>query len=144
MSSWSDRARNDWKNPSHRHGRSPNKGVWKGANGMSEIGAQKIFFYQDNAPTHTSAVSITRVHETAFKPLAHPPCSPDSAPSDFYLFPNLEIWHGEKRFSSDEEVIATVDEYFKGFETSYFSGGIEILEDRWMKCVEVEWDYYEK
>ena len=48
------------------------------------------------------------------------------------------------RFWSDEEVITTVDAYFKGFETFYFFEGIKKLEERWTKCVEVEGDDVEK
>ena len=36
-----------------------------------------------------------------------------------------------------------MDEYFKGFETFYFSEGIKKLEERWTECVEVEEDYVE-
>ena len=36
------------------------------------------------------------------------------------LFPNLKTWLGRKKFSSNEEVIVTVNEYFADFETVYF------------------------
>ena len=78
------------------------------------------------------------MYELGFKLLLHLPFSPDLAPSELYSFSNLKIWLGGKRFSSNKEVIASVDEYFKGFETSYFSEGIKKLEERWRKCVEVE------
>ena len=63
---------------------------------------------------------MAKVHELRFKLLPYPSYSPDLAPSDFFLFPNLKIWIGGKRFSSVEEVSAAVDEYVKGVETSYF------------------------
>ena len=34
--------------------------------------------------------------------LPHPPYSPDLAPSDYFLFPNMKTWLGGKRFSSNE------------------------------------------
>ena len=85
-----------------------------------------------------------KVYELEFKLLPHPPYSPGLVLSDFFLFPNLKIWLGGNTFPSDDEVIAAVDEYFKGFETSYFSKGIKKLEERWTKCVEVERHYVEK
>ena len=97
---------------------------------------KKIVFHQDNAPVHTTGVSIAKVHELGFKLLPHPLYFPDLAPSDFFLFPNLKISLGGKRFSSDE-VIAAVDKYFKGFKTSYFFEGIKKLEERWTKCVDI-------
>ena len=87
---------------------------------------------------------MAKVHELGFKLLPHPSYSLDMAPSDFFLFPNLKIWLEGKRFSSDQEVFAAVDEYFKGFETAYFLEGIEKLEERWTKCVEIERDHVEK
>ena len=74
---------------------------------------------------------MAKVHELGFKLLPHPP---DLAPFNFFLFPNFKIWLGGKRFSFDEEIIAAVDEFFQGFETSYFSEGIKKLEERWTKC----------
>jgi len=50
----------------------------------------------------------------------HPPYSPDLAPCDFFLFPNLKTWLSGKKFSSNEEVIVAVNEYFADFETAYF------------------------
>jgi len=41
-------------------------------------------------------------------------------PRDFFLFPNLKTWLGGKKFSSNEEVIVAVNEYFADFETAYF------------------------
>jgi len=62
----------------------------------------------------------------------------------FFLFPNLKIWLGGKKFSFNEEVIAAVNAYFEGLETSYFSEGIKKLEHRWTKCVEFQGDYIKK
>ena len=87
---------------------------------------------------------MAKVHELGFKLFPHSPYSPNLTPSDFFLFPNLKIWLEEKRFSSDEEFITAVNEYFKHFETSHFSEGIIKLEERWTKCVKVEGVYVEK
>jgi len=38
----------------------------------------------------------------------------------FFLFSNLKTWFGGKKFSSNEEVIVAVNEYFADFETVYF------------------------
>ena len=43
---------------------------------------------QDNAPAHTSPVTMTAATECGFEVLPHPPYSPDMAPSDFCLFQN--------------------------------------------------------
>jgi len=41
------------------------------------------------------------------------------------------------RFSSDEEAIAAVDQYFVDFPESHFRNGIHLLENKWTKCIEL-------
>jgi len=50
--------------------------------------------------------------QLGYELIPHPPYSPDLAPYDFFLFPNLKTWLGGKKFSSNEEVIVAVNEYF--------------------------------
>jgi len=87
------------------------------------------------------------LHELRFELLSHPPYSPDLAPCDFFLFPNLKIWLGRQKLSSNEEVIAAMDANFEGFETSYFSEGIKKLKHTAglsVQTVELQEDYVEK
>ena len=49
-----------------------------------------------------------------------------------------------KHFSSNEEVIAVVEEYFAGLVESHFHDGINKLEDRWTKCIDLMGDYTEQ
>ena len=50
-----------------------------------------VLLLQDNAPAHTSQVVMTAATECGFEILDHPPYLPDMAPTDFYLFYNLEF-----------------------------------------------------
>jgi len=59
-------------------------------------------------------------YELGYELIPHPLYSPDLAPCDFFLFPNLKTWLGGKKFLSNEEVIVAVNEYFADFETAYF------------------------
>jgi len=86
---------------------------------------------------------MAKLHELRFELLPHPPYSPDLAPCDFFLFPNLKIWLGEKKFLSNKEVDA-VDAYFQDLETSYFSEGIKKLKHRCTKYVELQENYIKK
>jgi len=74
---------------------------------------------------------MVKLHELRFELLLHPFYSPDLDPCDFFLFLNFKIWLGGRKFSSNEEVIAAVDAYFEGLETSYFSEGIKKLKHCW-------------
>ena len=58
--------------------------------------------------------------EQKFELLPHAHYSPDLAPSDNFLFPNLKKWLGGRRFTNDEEVESAVNGYFEEFNGSYY------------------------
>jgi len=60
--------------------------------------------------------------------LEHPPCSPDLAPSDFYLFPKLKIFFIGQRFSSNQEATAAVEGYFVNLTKNLYRDGITALD----------------
>ena len=49
-----------------------------------------VLFLQDNAPEHKSVVVMTAVRDCGSELVDHPPYSPDMAPSDYFLFPNMK------------------------------------------------------
>lgn len=105
---------------------------------------KKILYHHDNASVHTCRTAMQKLEELRFEIIDHPPYSPDLAPSDFHLFPNLKKFLAGKRFESNEEVKTSVNEYFESLEESYFREGIEKLEHRWSKCIALRGDYVEK
>lgn len=108
------------------------------------LSTKKILFHQDNARVHTCIVAMSKFKELKYKLLPHPPYSPDLAPCDYFLFPNLKKWLGGQKFSSNEEVISETNAYFEGLEQFYFLEGILKLEKRWTKCIELKGNYVEK
>jgi histone-lysine N-methyltransferase SETMAR len=108
------------------------------------LAKKKVLFHHDNAPAHTSRIVTAKLEELRFERVPHAPYSPDLAPSDFFLFPNLKKWLGGRRFTSNEEVIAETNGYFAELEESYYCEGIKKLEHRWTKCTDLEGDYVEK
>ncbi|GFW24436.1 mariner transposase [Trichonephila clavipes] len=89
---------------------------------------------KDNAPTHKSVISMAKINELKFELLPHEPYSPDLAPSDYFLFPNLKTWLSGQRFSNDEEVILVVNGYFEEQDSSYNKKSIKLFEHHWEKC----------
>lgn len=89
-------------------------------------------------------VAMAKINELKFELLPHAPYSPDLAPSDYFLFPNLKKWLGGKRFANNEEVESVVDGYFEELDDSHYKQGIEAIEHRWEKCIELKGDYVEK
>ena len=111
---------------------------------LPHLQKKKILFYQDNAPSHTSAVAMAKIHELRFELLDHPPYSLDLAPSDFFLFLKLKVALGGQRFSSNEEAITFVNNYFAEKDAEYYLDGLKRWEHRWEKCVDLQGDYVEK
>ena len=86
---------------------------------------------------------MVKLYELGYELVPHLPYSPDLAPSDYILFPNLKKWLDGKRFSSNDEIIDQKNAYFKDFEKSYFLERIKKLEKRLTKCIELKGDYVE-
>lgn len=103
-----------------------------------------VLFHHDNAPAHSSAIATAKLFELRYEIVPHPPYSPDLAPSDYYLFPNLKNFLAGKKFASNSEVISETNAYFAELDKSYFMEGIKKLEHRWAKCIDLKGDYVEK
>ena len=103
-----------------------------------------MLFQHDNALAHTSAIATAKLFDLRYEILPHPPYSPDLAPSDYFLFPNMKSCFGGKRFSSNEEIIAATNKYFDGFDKNYFLKGIKKLEYRYNKCIQLKGNYVKK
>lgn len=105
---------------------------------------KKVLFHHDNAPAHSSLKAMVKLNDLRYELLPHPPYSPDLAPSDYYLFPNLKRWLQGKRFHSNEEVESETDAYFEDLGADYYLKGIKMLEDRWTKCIALKGNYVEE
>ena len=92
-----------------------------------------ILFHDDNAPSHTPNIAQAKKHELGSESLPRPAYSPDQAPSDYYLFPNLKRWLCGRRFKTNEEVEWETKGYFGVFDKSYYLEGIKKLKDRWSR-----------
>ena len=64
-----------------------------------------VLLQQDNARVHTCKVAMDGVERNRYEFIQHPAYSPDLAPSDFFLFPNLKKYIRGLHFRSDEEVV---------------------------------------
>lgn len=99
---------------------------------------KKTLFYQDNAPSHTSAVAMAKIYALRFALSDHLPYSPDLALSNFFLFPALKVWLGGQRFSSNKEIIASVEAYFAEQNANYYLNGLKKWEHCWKKCIDLK------
>jgi len=98
----------------------------------------------DNAPAHRSHVGQAAILESGFEEMHHPPHSPDLAPSDYHLFPNLKQPLCGQRFSTDDELTYATEEWLKEQSELFYFTGIEKLRQRYKLCTEKGGDYIKK
>lgn len=103
-----------------------------------------VVLLHDNARPHTAAHTVETLQKLKFEVLAHPPYSPDLAPSDYHLFGPLKETLRGRRFTSDQEMKEAVHAWLAAQPKTFFSEGIKKLVQRWNKCVEKQGDYVEK
>ena len=80
-----------------------------------------VLLQQDNTRVHTCKVAMDAVERNRYELIPHPAYSPDLAPSDFFLFPNLKKDIRGLHFRSDEEVVTAVEEWVNGKDPDFFS-----------------------
>ncbi|GFT69947.1 uncharacterized protein TNCV_4732681 [Trichonephila clavipes] len=76
--------------------------------------------------------------------LESPLYSPDSAPSDYFLFPRLKEHLSGRRFSSDSAVKTTAETWLNEQGPDFYQGGLSKLVLRSDKCLNRLGDYVEK
>ena len=69
----------------------------------------------------------------------HHPCSPDLAPSDFWLFPKLRGY----RYETIEEMKEAVTKVIDTLTQEDFHGSFQKLLERYNKCIAARGDYFE-
>ncbi len=57
---------------------------------MGENGWRNFYLHHDNAPPHTSAITLALIGSSGMDMVPHPPYSLDLAPCDYFLFPRLK------------------------------------------------------
>jgi len=74
----------------------------------------------DNAPAHRALATQNKLAYLGFQYLYHPPYSPNLAPSDFHLLPELKKKVKGRHISSDAEVIADAETWLDGQLSEFF------------------------
>ena len=90
-----------------------------------------VLLQQDNTRVHTCTVVIDVVEQNRYELIPHPAYSPDLAPSDFFLFPNLKKEIPGCHFQSDNDVVTAVEEWVNGKDPDFFSSGLMAFEHHW-------------
>jgi len=70
---------------------------------------------------------MEKLRDLHYELLKHPPCSPDLAPSDFYVFPKFKFFLTGQPFSSNQEALAAVEGYFGDLTKNHYRDRILAL-----------------
>ena len=105
---------------------------------------KRVLLLHDNARPHTAHVTVNLLEQWGWEILQYLPCSPDLAPSDFHLFPNMKKHLRAKRFKSRDDVKHDVQTWLRGQDPTFYQQGFEKRISRLDKCINREGDYVEK
>jgi histone-lysine N-methyltransferase SETMAR len=100
------------------------------------IFTKAFLFSHDIAPAHRALATQKKLAYLGFLFLDHTLYSPDLASSDYHLFPGLKKELKGRHFASDAEVIAASETWLDG-QLSFFLNGLQKLEQRAKKCIEL-------
>jgi histone-lysine N-methyltransferase SETMAR len=81
------------------------------------------------------------IKQFGWEVLAHPPWSPDLAPSDYHLFLSLRNYLRNKHYEDFDELKSDLTVFLESQPASFYKRGIERLPARWEKVVENNGDY---
>jgi histone-lysine N-methyltransferase SETMAR len=82
-----------------------------------------------------------KIEQFGWEILAHPPCSPDLAPSDYHLFRSLRHHLYNKHYEDFDELKSDLTAFFELQSAIFYKRGIELLLARCAKVVETNGDY---
>jgi histone-lysine N-methyltransferase SETMAR len=109
-----------------------------------KTGVRGILLHHDNAPAHTAAQTLDFLHDEGVQLVTHPLYSPDLAPSDFYLFPELKKHLRGKRYSSAEEAVSAMNDVLKVVPKESFQDCFQKWFSRMHSCIDAHGCYFEK
>ena len=96
-------------------------------------------FHQDNSPVRNSILVTDYLTKMGIKTVPHPSYSPDLAPCDFSLFPNIRGC----RYEIIEEMKEAVTKDIDTLTQEDFHGAFQKLLERY-KCIAAGGDYFEE
>ena len=103
-----------------------------------------ILLHHDNAPAHRSRVVVDFLARERIQEVGHPPYSPDLAPLDFFVFPNIKRMMRGIRYESPEAAVEAFTELIEGLPASAWSSCFKKWFQRMQLCIDAGAEYFEK
>lgn len=87
---------------------------------------------------------MQKLQELQYEVLVYPLYSVDLSPTDYHFFPSLGNYLYEKRYSNQNTVITSFDEFLEQKNTSFLQKGIFNLPTLWQRTIDVKGEYFQK
>jgi len=100
--------------------------------------------HHDNAPAYRAVVTNEFLGKYVIPSLPHPPYSPDLAPCEFFLFPQLKKITKGRQFNYLEEIQANVTRQLKATTKSDYQRCFRQWQECWNKCIQAQGHYFER
>jgi len=104
----------------------------------------EILLHHDNARPHVAHSVVEFLDKYGIQIVPHPPYSPDLAPCDFWLFPEIKFPLRGRKFKSNNEVVKAVEAECKRLGKDGLKFVFQKWQERWQKCIATEGGYFEK
>jgi len=99
--------------------------------------------HHDNAPAHRAVTTNEFLVKHNIPLLPQPPFSPDLAPCDFFLYPQLKETMKGRRFDYVEDIQANATRQLRAITKSDYQMCFRQWEERWNKCIQAQGHYFE-
>lgn len=106
--------------------------------------SKTVFLFHDNARPHAARLTQDLLEGFKWDVFGHPPYSPDLAPSDFHLFPQLKQHLSGRRFANLDDLKEEVEGWLSSLAGEWYDSGLKKLKSRYQKCIEIQGEYVEK
>ena len=107
----------------------------------SPVASSQAFFA---IAAHSANFTMATIEECGLQLLEHPPYSPDLAPSDFFLFPEMKRQLKGRRFEDRNEICAVTEEWLLAQPPHFYFEGLFKVKNRWQKCISLDGGWVEK
>jgi len=99
--------------------------------------------HHDNAPAHRAVTTNEFLAKHNIPSVPHPPYSPDLAPCNVFLFPQLKKTMKGHRFDYVEEIQANTMRQLRATTKSDYQRCFHQWKERWNKCIQAQGHYFE-
>lgn len=107
-------------------------------------GTRGLLIHHDNASAHTAGRTKDFLATEGVQTLSHPPYSPDLAPCDFFLFPEVKKQLRGQRFESQEDAVREFVRAVNDVTKETYSDVFRKWFNRMDKCIQAKGGYFEK